>query len=206
MGQAAASIKNRVRSSWPFFAIVLLVLQVMGVSVSGQRDPRLAWNSAVLLLVLLIATLIAAQNALNNRNTIRLFWGFIAGGSALWAVNQVLGLVYVTGIGRTPLDPMLSASVLFLHTVLLLAALACLPHVRQLGHRPYERTLDSLLLLVFLMFVYVFFLLPGQYLNWNGTTILWSSILYFVENVALTMMAAILVITTQGFWRSVYLR
>src|SRR5215471_18764861 len=119
MGQVSASIKNQIRS-WPFFAVVLLVLQAIGVSVARQRNLRLAWNSVVILLVLVIATVISTQNALNNRHTIRLFWGFIAGGSALWAVNQVLGLIYVTGTGRTSLDPMLSASVLFLHTVLLL--------------------------------------------------------------------------------------
>jgi len=205
MGPASLSIGRKLRS-WPVLATILLVLQAIGVLVSNHRDVRLAWNSIVLFAVLLIATRVSAQNALNSRQSIRSFWTFIAGGSALWAANQVLGMTYSAGRGSRSLNFTLSTSVLFLHTVLMLAALACLPHVKQLPERHYRKTLNSLLLLVFLIFVYVFFLLPGQYLNWNGKTILWSSILYFVGNIALALTTAVLAIRTRSFWRSIYLR
>src|SRR5215510_11519211 len=204
MSQTSNSI--RIIGSWPFFAMILLSLQAIGVLVSGQRGLRLIVNSVVIFVVLVIATRISAQNALHSRHSIRLFWAFIAGGSALWSVNAVLGIIYVADTGKNVPDPLVSASVLFLHTILMLAALACLPHLKQLAQRLYGKTLDFLLLLVFWMFVYVFFLLPGQYLNWNGTTIRWSAILYFVENIVLTAITAIIVLSTQSLWRSIYLR
>jgi PAS domain S-box-containing protein len=204
MREALANGKYLHIPPWPLFATALLIVQTAFVLAAHERGPRLACDSAILFVILAAGTSIAALNALRSRHSIRLFWAFMAAGTGLWAANSLLGILYAAGLGRRLPDPMLSASVLFLHTVLLLAAVASRPHVKQLDQRTYGTVLNFLLLLFFWVFLYVFFLMPGQYLNWNRKAVEWFSILYFIENAVLVIFTGILAIRTRGPWKAVY--
>lgn len=189
--------------SWPFIATVLLALQAAAL-ISRQRELRLASSSAVLLVVLVVGASIAAQNAARSRHSIRLFWSFTASALGLWAVNALLGMLYAIGLGRSLPELTLSAPIMFLHTIVMLAAMAMHPHEKRLDHRPYRANLNFLLLLLFWVFLYVFLLVPGQYLNWNQSLIEWFLTLYFVENIALVIVAAILAVRVRSLWNVVY--
>jgi len=204
MKRVLSSGNKRYISPWLLGAVSLLFLDAVLVS-TARREYRLAWSSVVLLLVLAAATRAAFKNGLAEKQNVRLFWLFLAGGSALWMINPVLGILYAAGYGVHFPDPMLSASVLFLHTVLMLAAVAARPHLKQLEPRPYGTTLNFMLLLFFCVFIYVFFLVPGQYLNWDGTFVWWFSLVYFLENSVLTAVTATLAARAPAVWRSIYL-
>jgi hypothetical protein len=64
---------------------------------------------------------VAAVNAVQNRQTIRLFWVFLAGAFGLWALVPCSWFYSVVLLENPPL---------FLHIVLMMAALASRPHLR----------------------------------------------------------------------------
>lgn len=190
-------------SSWPFIAAALLAIQATAL-ISNERELRLACSSAVLLLVLVFGASIAAQNAARSRHSIRLFWSLVAGGLGLWAVNALVGTLYAIGLGRSLPELTLSAPIMFLHTIVMLAAMAAHPHEKRLDHRPYPANLNFLLLLLFWISLYIFLLVPGQYLNWNQSLIEWFSTLYFIENIALAAIGATLAVRVRSLWKVVY--
>ena len=155
-------------------------------------------------MVLVFGTSIAAQNAVRSRHSIRLFWSLMAGALGLWAINALLGTLYAIGLGRSLPELILSAPIMFLHTIVMLAAMAAHPHAKRLDHRPYPANLNFLLLLLFWIFLYIFLLVPGQYLNWNQSLIEWFSTLYFIENLALAIVAATLAVRVRSLWKVVY--
>jgi len=203
MRTATAPARKLYLPSWPFIAAVLLALQGAAL-ISRERELRLACSSAVLLMALVFGTSIAAQNAARSRHSIRWFWSLMAGALALWAVNALLGMLYSIGLGRRLPELALSAPIMFLHTIVMLAAMAMRPHEKRLAPRPYPANLNFLFLLLFWVFLYVFLLVPGQYFNWNQSLIEWFSTLYFVENIALVVVAAILAVRVKSLWSVVY--
>jgi PAS domain S-box-containing protein len=203
MRAATAPARKLHPSSWPFIATVLLILQAAAL-ISSERELSLACSSAVLLMVLVFGTSIAAQNATRSRHSIRLFWSLMASALGLWAINALLGMLYAMGLGRNVPALTFSAPIMFLHTIVLLAAMAAHPHERRLDHRPYPANLNFLLLLLFWVFLYIFLLVPGQYFNWNRSLIEWFSTLYFIENIALAVVAAILAVRVRSLWKVVY--
>jgi PAS domain S-box-containing protein len=204
MREALAPAKYLHISHWTLFSSALIVVQAAAVLALNNRESRLAVSSAVLLLVLLPGMAMSARNALRSRYSIRLFWVLMTSALALWAVNPLLGIIYTAGPGRKLPHLMLSASVLFLHTVLLLAAVASRPHVKQLDGRGFGVVLDLMLILFFWVFLYVFFLLAGQYLNWNQRAVEWFSTLYFIENSVLVIITATIIARTRNSWKAVY--
>ena len=203
MRTATAPARKLYLPSWPFIATVLLGLQAAAL-ISRERELRLACSSTVLLIILVFGTSLATQNAARSRHSIRLFWSLMAIALGLWAANALLGIVYAIGLGRRLPELTLSAPIMFLHTIVMLAAMAMHPHEKRLDHRPYPANLNSLLLLLFWVFLYVFLLVPGQYLNWNKSLIEWFSTLYFVENIALVIVAGILAVRVKSLWKVVY--
>ena len=203
MRTATGSARKLNSPSWPFIAAALLAVQAAAL-ISKERELRLAWSSAVLLMVLVFGTSIAAQNAARSRHSIRLFWSLMAGALGLWAINALLGTFYAVGLGRSLPELTLSAPIMFLHTIVMLAAMAAHPHEKRLDHRPYPANLNFLLLLLFWIFLYIFLLVPGQYLNWNQSLIEWFSTLYFIENLALAIVAATLAVRVRSLWKVVY--
>jgi hypothetical protein len=163
MRTATAPARKLYLPSWPFIAAVLLVLQAAAL-ISSERELRLACSSAVLLMVLVFGTSIAVQNAARSRHSIRLFWSLMASALGLWAVNALLGMLYAIGLGRRLPELALSAPIMFLHTIMMLAAMAMHPHEKRLDHRPYPANLNFLLLLLFWVFLYVFFFFFFNYL------------------------------------------
>ena len=204
MREALAPAKYLHVPPWILFSTALIVLQMALTLASHNRESRLAINSAVLLLVLSAGTVVSVQNALRSRYSIRWFWIFMASGMAFWAVNPLLGILYRAGLGRNILDIMLSDSILFLHTVLLLAGIASRPHVKRLDQRNLGAVLDFLLILFFWVFLYAFFFLPAQNLRWNSEAMESFSTLYFVENFVLVIVTAIATVRTRNSWKAVY--
>ncbi|HZE23260.1 MAG TPA: PAS domain-containing protein [Blattabacteriaceae bacterium] len=202
--RAATGLAGKLNpSSWPFIAATLLAVQAAAL-ISKERELRLGCSSAVLLVILVVGTSIAAQNAVRGRHSVRLFWSLIAVALGLWGVNALLGTLYAIGLGRSLPELTLSAPIMFLHTIVMLAAMAAHPQVKRLDRRRYPANQNFVFLLLFWIFLYVFLLVPGQYLNWNQRLIEWFSTLYFIENIALAVAAATLALRARSMWKVVY--
>ena len=189
--------------SWPTFAVALLVTQAV-LSLTLKRGPDLvAYCEISYLLLLLMASGVAALNAVQNRQTIRLFWSFLAGAYGLWALVPCSWLYNVVLHGKIPAF-LFDTPPLFLHIVWMIAAVASRPHLRLPSHRPYRATLNFLILLFVWVFAYAYLLFPYQYGPQASAMILRSEALYFTENLFLLGVLGALIFRSQLPWKSIY--
>lgn len=112
--------------SWPAVAVALLVGQA-ALSLTLKQGPALvAYCEITYFLLLLLATSVAAVNAVQSRQTIRLFWLFLAGAFGLWALVPCSWFYSVVLHGKIPTF-LFDNPPLFLHIVLTIAAVASPP-------------------------------------------------------------------------------
>src|SRR5689334_6554293 len=157
--------------SWAAVAVLILLAQTVATFVLKQPTSRTAFNAVISMLLLFLATVISAGNAIRNKHAIRLFWSFLAVSWGLWALSPVFWILSAAGMPLKLSEFWLSTVLLFLHTALLIAAVASRPHLRLPSHKPYRATLNFFLLLFFLVFVFAFFLIPYQSMRWDSAAI-----------------------------------
>ena len=189
--------------AWPAVAFAVLVIQAAVLFALKQHISRTSFNSFVSMLLLLLATGVAAFNARQSRHSIRLFWSFLAAACGVWLISPVFWVVSVVS-GRNLPNFWLSTALLFLHIILLIAAMAARPHLKQSSDKPYRTTLNFLLLLFFLVFVFAFFLVPYQSMLWDSTALQRFGNWYFAENLLLLGVIGTVIVRAQQPWRSIY--
>ena len=177
----------RLRSvlfSWPSVAVILLFVQA-AVSLLLRPGPALvAYCDVSYFILLLLASAASIWNAVRSRQSIRLFWSFLGAAFGIWALVPGAWFNGVVLHGRIPAF-LLDNPPLFLHIVLIIAAVASRPHLRSPGQRPYRTTLNFLVLLFVWVSAYAFFLFPYQYGNQGTAMILRFEAIYLIENVLL---------------------
>jgi PAS domain S-box-containing protein len=190
-------------NSWPVIAAAVLAFQTIVSLALRQSASRTSFNAVISIVLLLTATAIATLNAVQSKRAIRLFWSFLAIGCGLWALSPVFWIVHVSTDSNLP-DFWLSTSLLLLHIVLFIAAMAARPHLQQVSHKPYRTTLNFLLLLFLLVFIYAFFLIPYQTLRWDSSAIISFESWYFVLNLLLLGAIGALMARARQPWKSIY--
>jgi signal transduction histidine kinase len=194
--------------SWPFpwpalLAGILIVKAILSLTLR-QSFGAARYNADVYFLLLLLATAFAVRNAVQNIQGNRPFWVFLAVGTGLWSLDQVLYLYYVNGLHRDVPDSSIADPALFLHIVPLMAAVAIRPYVSRFHPKAGRATLNFLVLLFFWVFLYAYVLFPYQYLFWNPA--IYNprfDVLYLVENVALVVVLGIAAWHASAPWRSI---
>jgi PAS domain S-box-containing protein len=190
--------------SWPALAAVLLLAQA-AVSLVLRNGPALvAYCDISYLVLLLLASGFAIRNAVLSGQAIRLFWSFLAAAFGIWALVPGSWFNSVVLHGRIPAF-LFDNPPLFLHIVLMIAAVASRPHLKLPSRRPYRATLNFLILLFVWVFAYAFYLIPYQYGNQGTAMILRFEVLYFIENVLLLAILGRLIFRSQFPWKSIYI-
>lgn len=133
------------------------------------------------------------------------FWMLLALGTGLWLGGQLLW-TYLEVVKQQPVpNPFLGDVIFFLHTVPLLAALSLRPDTHR-GHGNLRvGNVDFSLLLCWWIYLYLFVVIPWQYVSGNAA--LYSASydrLYAVENFLLVCGLGYLVWKIRGPWRTVY--
>ena len=188
---------------WPTVTVALLITQVV-LSITLKQGPALDGYCEVSYFALLVlACGVAAVNASQNKQTIRLFWSFLATAFGLWALVPCAWFYYLVLHSRAPVF-LFETFPSFLHIVLMIAAVLSRPHLKLPSHRPYRTTLNFLVLLFVLVSAYAFILFPYQYGAWAGTTIRHYEAFYFAENLLLLAILGLLIFRSRGHWRSIY--
>jgi len=178
--------------SWPVVAIALLASQA-ALSLTLKQGPGLvAYCEISYLVLLLMASGVATWNAAQSRQTIRLFWLFLAAAFGVWALVPCSWFYSVVLHGKIPAF-LFDNPPLFLHIVLMIAAVASRPHLRLPGHRPYRATFNFLVLLFVWVFAYAYLLFPYEYGAQASAMILRLESLYFAENLLLLIVLGILI-------------
>jgi PAS domain S-box-containing protein len=189
--------------SWPTAAVALLVLQAVLSLTLNRNSVLIGYCESVYLILLLLASGVAALNAVRSRQTIRLFWWFLAVAFGVWALVPCSFIYNVVLLGRAPAF-LFVTPLFFLHIVLLIAAVAARPHLRLPARRPYRITLNFLTLLFFVVFAYSYLLFPYEYTSRPSMMILHFEAVYFVENLLLLWVLGTVIVRSQSPWKSIY--
>ena len=190
--------------SWLAVGAALLATQAIVALTLRHGSALVAYYDISYLILLLLASGVALRNAVRSRQATRLFWSFLAAafggvGAGFYRMAQPWCLH-----DRIP-SFVFANTPLFLHIVLIIAAVASRPHLKLPGRRPYRATLNFLLLLFVWVFAYAFYLFPYQYQNQATAMLLRFEVIYFVENAFLLVILGRLIFRSQSPWKRLYL-
>src|SRR5580700_1443956 len=144
------------------------------------------------------------NSSLPERRT-RLFWLLLALGCAAWLVGQSIWTYFEVVLRKQTPNPFIGDVILFLHPVPMIGALALKPHDKRDDLNVHIGYLDFSLLLVWWVYLYLFVVIPWQYIAPNVLAYGWSyDHLAAVENLLLTVGFAVLITQAKGRWREVY--
>ena len=155
----------------------------------------------VQLILLLFAAVIAGMNAARSRRAIRLFWALLGAALGMWALNLWFWTYYVVWLRSSAPDYSKTVLPLFLHIVLIIAAVAVRPHLKRPNQNPYRATFDFLLLLFFWVFLYAFLQLPYEH---TKVELGYFLLLYYVPNVVLLVFLGWLMSRAHPPWKVLY--
>src|SRR5208282_5721931 len=193
--------------SWPTALIGIVVIQAILSLAVKPGSFFFSYSGISYFLLLLLATSFAVRNAKKSTLGSRPFWVFLAIAYGLWALDQGLFIYYELGLHVEVPDNSIADPMLFLHIVpLMAAAVAVLPHRNVSDRKLYRVILDSLLLLFFWSFLYVYVVFTYHHLSSNANSYgLRFDTLYLLENWVLIFALGILSLRGQAPWKAIYL-
>lgn len=189
-------------------AILALVCVHIVVSIVVPRGFLLtAFGDILQNVVVFVAAIAFLSNVRTNSAKPRLFWALMGMGLTFWLVSQVMWTFFEVVLRHEAPNPFVGDVILFLHVVPMMAAVAVQPHLHQDGHGRRAGSLDFALLMAWWLFLYLFLVIPWQYVHLSesvyGTSF---DILYFSEELVLAAGLLWVRRTSSGAWRSIYLQ
>ena len=156
-------------------------------------------------LILLCATAAVLSNVRNASPKARLFWALLGLGLGMWLISQVMWTYLEVYVRHEVPNPFVGDVILFLHIVPMMAAVAVQPHVQQDDHTLRVGTFDFALLFTWWLFLYLFVVIPWQYVYPNETVYGRSFDLLYVGE-ELVLVAALMLVwrRSHGAWRGLY--
>jgi diguanylate cyclase (GGDEF)-like protein len=164
-----------------------------------------AFGDILQCVLLLIGTIAILSNLRAATRKARWFWSLAGLGLGMWLCAQVLWTYFEVFLRQETPNPFVGDVILFLHVVPLMAAVAVQPHIRQEDRAVRVGTLDFLLLLTWWLFLYLFIVIPWQYVH-PVESVYGSSfdVLYVCEQLALCLGLILVWRRSTGLWRSIY--
>ena len=158
--------------------------------------------------LLAIAAVVISRRIFLARGRERTFWIFMAFGAVLWLLSEAEWVWYEL-VRRTEVpEPSLGDVLLFVHTIPVMGALLLGAHRPDHPRRREIDTLDFLLLLFWWVFLYAFIIMPWQFAGAavQDTQLAgkYYSVLYFIENSVMVLIAGLVWTRASGAWRKVY--
>jgi len=142
---------------------------------------------------------------LSTRGRVRLFWTLMSLGLGLWFSYQLLWTYFEVVLRQDVQNPFGGDIVLFLHIVPMMAALALLPHAEHDEHTSRLGSLDFALLLVWWLYLYLYAVIPWQYVHTDATVYEHSlNALYLTEKVAFLAVLAGVWYRSEKGWKVLY--
>jgi diguanylate cyclase (GGDEF)-like protein len=153
----------------------------------------------------LCATLSILSNVRTSYKKAQLFWTLMAAGCGMWLCTQILWTYFEVFLRQDTPNPFVGDVVLFLHVVPMMAALVVQPHIRRNDHSLRLVSLDFFLLLTWWLYLYLFIVIPWQYVSPNEAAYGRSfDLLYVSEQIVLIFGVALAWRRSQGYWRVIY--
>jgi signal transduction histidine kinase len=194
-------------TKWIAAGWVLLVGgYVAGALLMRPGDRLTAFGDLIQCFVPLLANTGLLLNAASPRWRQNWFWLLFALSCTFWMGGQILWTQYEVFLHQPNPNPFPGDPIFFFHTVPMIAALTLQPHLRHTEKDTRYGAVDFSLLLVWWTFLYLFFVIPWQYvvpkLVYYGEAF---DYLYLVENSMLLIGLGALSWKARGSWRRIYL-
>lgn len=135
----------------------------------------------------------------------RLFWRLMSLGCALWLMAQGLWTYFEVVLRQEVPNPFIGDVILILHLVPFMGALAVQPHVERDGQTSQLGALDLALLVTWWLYLYLFVVIPWQYV-WPDQTLYGRSfdLVFFLEHLVFLICSGAIWLRSTGGWRVVY--
>ena len=199
------NLTERHNAIWVVATSYLVAMQLL-VSLTVHRGFFLtAFGDITRCVLLAVACYCTASNIPSSRGRGRLFWTLISLGIASWFLVEVLWAFFEVFLNQEVPNPFSGDVLLFLHLVPMMAALAVRPHRSAEQGSTQVGTIDFILLISWWLYLYMFVVIPWQYVSPN--TDLYGrnfDVLYFFGHAALVTGAALVWRDSKGPWRRVY--
>ena len=156
-----------------------------------------------LLLIVVLGCVLANSRGPDPRT--RLFWRLLSLGCALWLVAQGLWTYFEVVLRQEVPNPFIGDVILILHLVPFMGALAVRPHIERDGQTAQLGALDFALLVTWWLYLYLFVVIPWQFV-WPDATVYGYSfdIVFFLEHLVFVICAGAIWLRSTGGWRVVY--
>ena len=155
--------------------------------------------------LLLAATVFFLANVRTTYKKGQVFWTLMGIGCAMWFAAEALWMYFEIFLRQPTPDPFIGDVVIFLHIVPMMAALALQPHIRRHDRSLRLISLDFFLLLTWWLYLYLFIVIPWQYVSPNEANYGHSfDLLYGCEQIVLIIGVGLVWKRSQGFWHEVY--
>jgi diguanylate cyclase (GGDEF)-like protein len=176
------------------------------VSLLAPRGQGLtAFGDLTQFALLLCATLAVLSNIRTSYKRAKLFWSLMALGCGMWLCTHVLWTYFEVFLRQDTPNPFVGDVVLFLHVVPMMAALVVQPHIQRNNHSLRLASLDFFLLLAWWLYLYLFIVIPWQYVSPNEAAYGHSfDVLYACEQVVLMVGVALVWKRSHGVWHTIY--
>jgi len=199
------SISWRQPNKWTGIVCAVVGVHVV-VSVVARRSIGLTtFGDLVQSVLLFCATLAMLSNLRTGYKKARLFWTLMAFGCGMWLFAQVLWTYFEVFLRQDVPNPFVGDVILFLHVVPMMAALAVQPHIERNDHSLRLVSVDFFLLLTWWLYLYLFIVIPWQYVSPNEAVYGRSfDQLYASEQIVLIVGAALIWKRSRGVWHTVY--
>ena len=156
-------------------------------------------------ILLLSAVLSLRANISTTERRPKLFWILMSLGLGIWLSVQILWTYFEVFLRREVPNPFVGDVALFLHLVPMMGALAVQPHVDRNEQVKRLGAVDFVLLLVWWLYLYLFVVIPWQYVSLNESLYGRSfDLLYFVEHAVLVICTGVVWRRSTGVWRTIY--
>jgi diguanylate cyclase (GGDEF)-like protein len=176
--------------------VSLLVPRSFGLTAFGDLSQCI---------LLLCATLVIGWNIRIRSKKAQFFWALMTLGCGMWLCSQVLWTYFEVYLRQEVPNPFVGDVILFLHVVPMMAALAVQPHLQRDDHSLRLVSLDFFLLLTWWLYLYLFIVIPWQYVSPDEVTYGNSfDLLYACEQVVLIVGAGLIWKRSRGAWQNIY--
>jgi len=155
-----------LRNHWRLWAalVAVLTLEQIAATVFVPRSlPLTLINDAIEFILMLSAALVFMKNSSTSTRRTRVFWILLAACWGVRVVAQAMWMYFDLVLRREAPNPFVGDILLFLSNIPVLAALLLQPHLEPVGGRKSQGIVDFLLLLLWWLYLYLFFVIPWQY-------------------------------------------
>jgi signal transduction histidine kinase len=190
---------------WILAAAALVCAQALASLFLKPGFTLIALSDILQFILLLAGTISLLPSVLATRGRTRLFWVLMALGMTFWMSYQGLWMYFEVFLRKDFPNPFGGDVVLFLHLVPMTAALAMQPHAQSNDRTTRLGTLDFALLLIWWLYLYLFAVIPWQYLHpYEPSYDQNLNALYLTEKIVFLGCVAMLCSRSQGSWRVIY--